>query len=46
MDSVDKTNLEPRKEWARPELKKIDIEQITATTGGNTTDAAHTGKNS
>jgi hypothetical protein len=30
MDGFVETNLEPRKEWAAPELKKIDIEQITA----------------
>jgi len=27
-------SLEPRKEWAKPELKKIDIEQITAHNAG------------
>jgi hypothetical protein len=30
MDDVIETNDEPRKEWAAPELKKIDIEAITA----------------
>jgi hypothetical protein len=30
MNSFVETNLEPRKEWATPELKKIDVEQITA----------------
>ena len=30
MDHVIETNDEPRKEWAAPELKKIDIEAITA----------------
>ena len=30
MDHVFETNDEPRKEWAAPELKKIDIEAITA----------------
>jgi hypothetical protein len=30
MESVAETRLEPSKEWVRPELKKIDIEQITA----------------
>ena len=30
MDGFVETNLEPRKEWAAPELKKIDIEQVTA----------------
>jgi hypothetical protein len=24
------TTLEPRKEWVAPELKKIDVEEITA----------------
>jgi len=30
MDKVVETSQEPRKEWAKPELKKIDIEQVTA----------------
>jgi hypothetical protein len=30
MDKVIDTNVETRKEWVTPELKKIDIEQITA----------------
>jgi len=30
MDYVIETKDEPRKEWAAPELKKIDIEEITA----------------
>ena len=30
MDHVIETNDEPRKEWAAPELKKIDIEEFTA----------------
>jgi len=30
MDHVIETNDAPRKEWAAPELKKIDIEEITA----------------
>ena len=30
------TNVESRKEWTRPELKKVDIEQITATKGSGT----------
>ena len=34
MDHVIETNDAPRKEWAAPELKKIDIEEITA--GGST----------
>jgi hypothetical protein len=36
MDHVIETNDAPRKEWAAPELKKIDIEEITA--GGPPTD--------
>ena len=34
MDSFVETSLEPRKNWATPELKKIDIDQITAAGGG------------
>jgi hypothetical protein len=30
MDNVIEHNVESRKEWAAPELKKVDIEQITA----------------
>jgi|CZKF01.1.fsa_nt_gi hypothetical protein len=30
MDYVIETNDEPRKEWAAPKLKKIDVEEITA----------------
>jgi hypothetical protein len=30
MDSLIETNVEPRKEWVAPELKKIDVEEITA----------------
>jgi hypothetical protein len=30
MDNVNETCDEPRKEWAAPELKKIDVEEITA----------------
>ena len=30
MEKVAEVMLEPRKQWAAPELKKIDIEQITA----------------
>lgn len=35
MDSLVKTNVETRKEWSAPELKKVDVASITA---------AHTGK--
>jgi hypothetical protein len=34
MDAFVETSLEPRKEWATPELKKIDIDQITASSSG------------
>jgi hypothetical protein len=30
MDEVVDTIQEPRKEWSTPELKKVDLEQITA----------------
>ena len=30
MDAFVETSIEPRKEWATPELKKIDIAVITA----------------
>ena len=30
MDALIETSLEPRKEWATPELKKVDIAIITA----------------
>ena len=30
MDNVTETKDEPRKDWAAPELKKINIEAITA----------------
>jgi hypothetical protein len=37
MQSLVETNVEPRKEWVAPELKKIDVEAITSqsTTGAN-----------
>jgi len=38
MDAFVETSLEPRKEWVTPELKKIDIDQITAAGGGFTYD--------
>jgi hypothetical protein len=31
MNMVIETSVERRKEWVTPELKKVDIEQITAT---------------
>jgi hypothetical protein len=39
---MDKVIVETRKEWAAPELKKIDIEQITAGGTGQPTDGSHT----
>jgi hypothetical protein len=38
MTGVAETSLEPRKEWVKPELKKIDIEQITAHNVGSGND--------
>jgi hypothetical protein len=32
-------NLEPRKEWVAPELKKINVEAITASSSGSGSDA-------
>jgi hypothetical protein len=29
LESLIETSVEPRKEWVAPELKKIDIEEIT-----------------
>jgi hypothetical protein len=36
MENLNETDLEPRKEWVAPELKKIDVEELTAfgTSGG------------
>jgi hypothetical protein len=34
MEDLMETNVEPRKEWVAPELKKIDIEEITLFTAG------------
>ena len=30
MEGFVETNVEPRKEWSAPELKKVDVEEITA----------------
>jgi hypothetical protein len=35
MDMVIETNVETRKVWSAPELKKVDIELITAFSGGS-----------
>ena len=40
MDHVIETNDAPRKEWAAPELKKIDVEEITAASSGSGGDFA------
>ena len=42
MDGSVKTNVEPRKEWVAPELKKIDIEQITEFNFGTGKDGGFT----
>jgi hypothetical protein len=41
-DSVE-TNAESRKEWTAPELKKIDLEEITAAGGAPTGDSLNAG---
>jgi hypothetical protein len=38
MDNVAGTIQEPRKEWVTPELKKVDLEQITAAFPGGGAD--------
>jgi hypothetical protein len=38
---VKTTNVEPRKEWVAPELKKIDVAQITAAGLSGGSDHAH-----
>ena len=38
MDTVIEPNAEPGKEWAAPELKKIDLEEITAGSIGSADD--------
>jgi hypothetical protein len=43
MDRVVETSQDPRKEWATPELKKIDIEQITANGPAPTGDSLNSG---
>ena len=40
MDAFVETSLEPRKEWVTPELKKIDIDEITAAQLGINADGA------
>lgn len=35
MEELMNDNTEPRKEWATPELKKIDVEAITAEDTGS-----------
>jgi len=43
MDRFDSNNVETKQEWVAPELKKIDVEQITA--AGNKTGADAHGPN-
>ena len=38
MENIFDTTLEPRKEWVAPELKKVDVEDITAFGTGTTSD--------
>lgn len=38
MNEFNETNLESGKEWAIPELKKIDVEEITAHGGTDASD--------
>ena len=38
MDPITKTDVAPMKEWAAPELKKIDLEEITAGSIGSADD--------
>jgi len=38
MDNMREPNDVPRKEWTAPELKKIDLEEITAGSTGTTDD--------
>jgi hypothetical protein len=38
MKKIIKASREPRKPWAAPELKKIDVEQLTAAGGGRKVD--------
>jgi hypothetical protein len=40
MESLIETNVEPRKEWVAPELKKIDVEKITSFGGSSGADAS------
>ena len=42
MDNAFDTNLETRTEWSTPELKKVDIEQITAAGTNSAIDGAFT----
>ena len=37
-------NVEPRKEWVAPELKKVSIAQITANTNMSTSADGHPNK--
>ena len=39
MENEIEIGLESKREWAKPELKKIDIEQITANKNGSGNDS-------
>jgi hypothetical protein len=43
MDDMVKTQDESRKEWTAPELKKIDLEEITANGDAPTGDSLNSG---
>jgi hypothetical protein len=43
MENIIESNVEARKEWAAPELKKVDIEQITAAGSLFFDEAGHNG---
>jgi hypothetical protein len=43
MKAFVENDLVPRKEWAAPKLKKVDVEQITAASNGSPTDGVLNG---
>ena len=45
MDNVIEIIQDSRTEWSTPELKKIDIQQITALSGSTSNDGLNTGTN-
>jgi len=38
MEDLFDATLEPRKEWVAPELKKVDVDEITAGSSGTGSD--------